>query len=101
MTVKGSGEQMPACSAGGVPLCVRTLKKAPKGGIVTFGSSVLVQTLTNAGLVDEYRILVHPVIVSEGRHLFQNLTGRTDLQLVGSETFAGGAMLVTYAPKRL
>lgn len=75
------------------------LKKADGGDIITFGSPVLVQSLTNAGLVDEYRILIHPVIVNEGRRLFENLTGRTDLHLVGVDTFPDGAMLVTYAPR--
>ena len=70
------------------------------GDIITFGSPVLVQSLTNARLVDEYRIIVHPVIVNEGRRLFENLDGRTDLKLVGVDTLAGGAMIVTYAPAR-
>jgi dihydrofolate reductase len=55
-----------------------------------------VRSLTNAGLVDEYQIIIHFVIVNEGRRLFENLKGRTDLQLVGVDTFARGAMLVTY-----
>jgi dihydrofolate reductase len=59
-----------------------------------------VQFLTNAELVDEYQISVHPVIVNEGRRLFENLNGRTDLQLVGVDTFPRGAMVVTYAPTR-
>ena len=43
----------------------------------------LVQSLTNAGLVDGYRILVHPVVVNKGGRLFENLEGRTDFRLVG------------------
>jgi dihydrofolate reductase len=58
-----------------------------------------VQSLTNARLlVDEYQIIIHPVIVNEGRRLFENLKSRTDLRLVGVETLAGGAMMVSYAP---
>jgi len=79
---------------------IKKLKEGDGGDIITFGSPVLVQSLTNAGLVDEYRIIVHPVIVSEGRRLFENLDGRTDLRLVGVDTLAGGAMIVTYAPAR-
>ena len=73
------------------------MKEATRGDIITFGSPTLVQSLTNARLVDEYRILVHPVVVNEGRRLFDNLHGRTDLRLVGVETYARGAMMVTYA----
>src|SRR6266540_5525851 len=75
---------------------IKELKAGEGGDIITFGSPVLVQSLTNAELVDEYRIIVHPVIVNDGRRLFENLKGRTDLQLAGVDTFARGAMMVTY-----
>ena len=76
---------------------ITLLKQASGGAIMTFGSPVLVQSLANAGLVDEYQIIVHPVIVDEGRHLFENLDGRTDFHLVRVDTFDGGAMMITYA----
>ena len=79
---------------------VRKLKEAGGGDIITFGSPTLVQSLTNARLVDEYRILVHPVVVHEGRRLFDNLHARTDFRLVGVEPYARGAMMVTYATTR-
>jgi dihydrofolate reductase len=77
---------------------VHELKEGDGGDIITFGSPMLVQSLTNAGLVDEFRILVHPVLVNEGKRLFENLKDRTNLRLVRVDTFEGGAMLVTYAP---
>jgi dihydrofolate reductase len=67
---------------------------------MTFGSPTLVQSLTNAGLVDEYRILIHPVFVNYGKRLFENLDRRTDLRLVSVEPFKRGAILVVYAPIR-
>ena len=75
---------------------VQELKESDGGDIVTFGSPVLVRSLTNAGLVDEYQILVHPVVIHEGRRLFDDLTGRTDLELADVTTFPGSAMTVTY-----
>jgi dihydrofolate reductase len=83
-----------------VEVQIGKMKEADRGDIITFGSPTLVQSLTNAGLVDEYRILVHPVVVREGRRLFDNLQGRTDFRLVGVETYARGAMMVTYAQTR-
>ena len=77
---------------------IKEMKEADGGDIITFGSPTLVQSLTNAGLVDEYRILVHPVVVSEGKRLFENLDRRTDLRLIGVETFERGSILVKYAP---
>lgn len=98
----GWGEFVPPTRLTGVDMegQVAELKAGAGGDIMTFGSPTLVQSLTNAGLVDEYRILIHPVIVQEGRRLFENLAGRTDLRLVSVDTFARGAMLVTYAPVR-
>jgi uncharacterized protein len=47
---------------------------------------------------DEYRILIHPVIVNEGKRLFERLDGRTDFRLISVDTFERGAILVKYAP---
>ena len=96
------GDFEPATRLGGgdVEGQIRKMKKTDGGDIITFGSPTLVQTLTNAGLVDEYRILVHPVVVHEGRPLFDKLRGRTDLRLVGVATYASAAMMVTYATAR-
>jgi dihydrofolate reductase len=77
---------------------IKALKRGDGGDIITFGSPTLVQSLTNAGLVDEYRILVHPVVVNEGKRLFENLEGRTDFRLISVDALERGAMLVTYAP---
>ena len=93
------GEYEPPSSIAGSALRQRIteLKQSEGGDIMTFGSPVLVQSLTNARLVDEYQIIMHPVIVSEGRRLFENLDGRTDLRLVNVDTFSAGAMMITYA----
>jgi dihydrofolate reductase len=78
---------------------IEALKRGNGGDIITFGSPTLVQFLTNAGLVDEYRLLIHPVIVNEGKRLFENLDGRTDFRLVSVDPLKRGAMFVTYAPR--
>ena len=75
---------------------IKALKEQDGGDIITFGSPTLVQSLTNANLIDEYRILVHPVVVGEGGHLFDNIVGRKDLRLLSTQTFEHGAMLVCY-----
>jgi dihydrofolate reductase len=78
---------------------IKTLRRGNGGDIITFGSPTLVRSLTNAGLVDEFRLLIHPVIVNEGRRLFENLEGRTDFRLVSVAPLKRGAMFVTYAPR--
>ena len=75
---------------------IQALKKQAGGDVITFGSPTLVQSLTNANLVDEYRILVHPVIVGEGGRLFDHIQGRKDLRLKSTKTFDHGAVLMQY-----
>jgi dihydrofolate reductase len=71
---------------------IRALKEQDGGDIITFGSPILVQALTNANLIDEYRVLVHPVIVGEGGRLFDNIIGRKDLRLKSTKTFEHGSI---------
>ena len=97
----GWGEFDPPTPLGGpdVEGQIRKLKERSGGDIMTFGSPTLVRSLTNAGLVDEYRMLIHPVIVNEGKRLFENLQGRTDFRLLGVQPLERGAMFVIYAPR--
>jgi len=77
---------------------IKALKEQDGGDIITFGSPTLVQSLTNANLIDEYRILVHPVVIGEDgrKRLFENIVGRKDLKLLSTQTLEHGAMLVCY-----
>ena len=70
--------------------------KNGEGGDIIFGSPKLVRSLTDADLNDEYHILVHPVVVNRGEHLFDDLEERKDFRLIGAETFEHGAILVKY-----
>ena len=79
---------------------IKDLKNSDGGDIVIFGSPTLVRSLTDANLIDEYQIFVHPVVVNEGEHLFDNLKKRKDFRLVDVKAFEHGAMLVTYAPAK-
>jgi dihydrofolate reductase len=94
------GEYEPATPLTGsnVEQQIKALKQDSGGDIITFGSPTLVQSLTNAGLVDEYRLLIHPVVVNYGKRLFENLKDRTDFRLVSVDPLKRGAMFVTYAP---
>lgn len=75
---------------------IRSLKKQAGGDIITFGSPTLIRSLTNADLIDEFRVLIHPVIVGEGQPLFRDIRGRKDLRLRQVRTFERGAILVHY-----
>ena len=77
---------------------IKALKEQDGGDIITFGSPTLVQSLTNANLIDEYRIIVHPVIVGDDgrKRLFENIVGRKDLTLLSTQTYEHGAVLMCY-----
>ncbi len=75
---------------------LKKLKKQPGKDIMIFASSKLVQSLTNADLIDEYRIIVHPVILGSGKRLFENIEGWHDLQLKSATAYKSGAVMLQY-----
>ena len=78
---------------------IEALKAEPGGELVVYGSPGLVDTLHQDGLVDEYRILVYPVILGSGKHLFRDRIDMQHLRLVGSRTFGSGVVLLSYESK--
>jgi dihydrofolate reductase len=71
-------------------------KDRPGGDIVTTGSITLVHALGRAGLVDEYRPFVHPVVSGQGRRLFEGPAERHELALVETHAFTSGIVLLRY-----
>ena len=78
---------------------VRKLKEQPGKNIYVDGSSVLVHTLAQHDLVDEYSLLVYPVVLGSGKRLFPD-GFRTDLKLVETNPFPSGVVLLRYQPDR-
>jgi dihydrofolate reductase len=78
---------------------IRTLKAQPGQDIYVDGSSVLVHTLTQHDLVDEYSLLVYPVVLGSGKRVFAEGV-RVNLHLVESKPFPSGVLLMRYQPKR-
>lgn len=75
---------------------VSALKHSDGGDLLVFGSADLVRALTGAGLVDEYRLLVHPVLVGAGKRLFETEAGA--LRLAEARAFGSGITALTYHP---
>lgn len=75
---------------------VSDLKQQPGKDIVVSGSGALVRSLLRNGLLDELRLMIHPVIVGDGKRLFEEGEGQTALELVDSKTFATGVVYLTY-----
>ena len=82
------------------PEAIVQLKQEPGKDIVIYGSASIVQTLTNLGLIDEYQILVHPVVSGGGKPLFKNIQDRVNLKLVETKTFPTGVVGLYYQPNK-
>ena len=83
-----------------VPEEIEQLKHEPGRDMVIYGSASLVRTLTNLGLIDEYQILVHPVILGSGKPLFQDIQHQVKLKLVNTKTHPSGVVVLSYQPER-
>jgi dihydrofolate reductase len=77
---------------------VARLKEQQDKDIVVLGSGTLVQTLVQRRLVDEYVLLIHPVVLGSGRRLFVDGGTFAALQLVDAQTTTTGVVIATYRP---
>jgi len=75
---------------------LRSLKEQPGGAVYLIGGAALVSSLTNEGLMDELRLIVHPVILGGGKALFSGVTDRRGLELLSSHTDRGGRVVLSY-----
>jgi len=77
---------------------VAELKKQPGKDLVVLGSGELVQSLMRRRLVDEYRLLIHPLVLGTGRRLFPDGSPTAAFRLVDSKTTTTGVVIATYRP---
>ena len=72
--------------------------KRQAGKDLGVGSPGLIASLAPTGLIDEYRLCVHPVVLGSGRVLFKDISERINLKLVKTDTFRSGAVMLHYQP---
>jgi dihydrofolate reductase len=82
-----------------VPAAVNALRAVPGKDIQVIGSGVLVQTLIANDLVDEYRLMVYPVVLGQGKKLFRD-GAEALLKLKESKSTKGGVLILTFEPRR-
>ncbi len=75
---------------------VSKLRKQPGKDLVVLGSAMLASHLLQLGLVDEYRVILTPVLLGKGTPLFKDITERIRLKLVSAKMFGSGAALLRY-----
>ena len=99
-TLTDPGWENTTVLSGGPVEEVSKLRDADAGPILVNGSAQLVHALTEAGLVDEYRAMVHPVLVADGLRMFPDPGELTKLRLADVRTYDSGVALMTYTQVR-
>ncbi len=84
---------------GDIPDAVADLKQSSGANLVIMGSGVLIGSLMAADLIDEYLLMIHPLVLGTGRRLFAGGV-RASLRLVDSSTTSMGVLIATYEPAR-
>ena len=77
---------------------VARLKQQPGKDLALFGSADLASSFMRLGLIDEYRILVNPVVLGAGNPMFKDVKGRPALKLLKTETLRSGVVILSYRP---
>src|SRR5574341_207955 len=80
---------------GDVPNAVAGLKSQLTKDLVVLGSGELIQTLMKHNLIDQYILLIHPIVLGSGRHLFREGGGFATLRLVDTKTTTTGVVVAT------
>jgi len=79
---------------------VRRLKQGDGNDLAVLGSGTIVAQLAAADLIDEYQVLINPVVLGRGRTMFDGIDRRLRLKLIRSRVFGNGNVLLCYAPVR-
>lgn len=77
---------------------VKSLKEQSGKDIVIFGSGTLVTQLTQLGLIDEYRMIINPLILGKGNPMFKEIDDKINLRLMDAKVFKSGVVILYYAP---
>jgi dihydrofolate reductase len=84
---------------GDAATAVAELKRRPGPDLAVIGSGELARSLARGGLVDEYVLLIHPLVLGSGRRLFPDGAVPSPLQLVESLSTSTGVVIATYRPR--
>jgi dihydrofolate reductase len=83
---------------GEVSEAVAKLKERPDQNLLLYGSSALLNTLLQHDLIDQYRLMIHPVVLGQGKRLFGDASEAKPLRLVDVSTTSTGVMIADYEP---
>jgi dihydrofolate reductase len=88
----------PTVARGDLAEEVLRLKEQPGNFILAHGGARFAQSLVASGLIDEYRLVIHPVVLGAGQPLFSGLRSPVDLHLISATPFGSGVVAAVYQP---
>jgi dihydrofolate reductase len=97
-TLKEPGWNQAQIINGDLETEIKKLKKQPGKDLVVFGGAELASSLMELNLIDEYRLIVNPVILGGGTPMFPNGLPKTEMTLTGTRRFKSGVVLLIYKP---
>jgi dihydrofolate reductase len=77
---------------------IRQMKKEPGEGMAILGSGSLVSQLAPEGLIDEYHVVLNPVVLGKGQTMFDGIKEKLNLKLTKTRTFSSGKVFLCYEP---
>lgn len=83
-----------------VPEEITKMKQQEGKDMVIFGGAGIAQSFMRHELIDEYRIMVNPIILGKGKPLFEDMTHRMNLKLMKTRTFNSGVVMLVYEPTK-
>jgi len=83
---------------GDIAAAVRKMKNEPGPGMAILGSGSIVSQLAQAGLIDEFQIVVNPIVLGRGKTLFDGVNEKLPLKLIKTRAFRNGNVVLYYEP---
>jgi len=80
---------------------ISKMKQQPGKDMVIFGSGSVVSTFMQHGLIDEYRIIVNPIVLGNGKPLFKGINGKQNLKLLKTKVLGSGVVILYYEPVKI
>ena len=100
-TLEHAGWPESQIAAGDLSEEIGRLKGEEGGYLMAHGGATFAQALSREGLVDEYRLVIHPAALGDGLALFEDLPSRLALELVEAHTYSTGAAIHVYRPRKV
>jgi dihydrofolate reductase len=100
-TMKKASWQNTTLVKGDIAAAVRKMKDERGPGMAILGSGTIVSQLTQAGLIDEYQVVVNPIVLGQGKTMFEGIKDKVPLKLTKTRAFSNGNVVLCYEPVSL